>query len=275
MRQFVFQQKRKRQGKLTKSRIWYGEYKLDGDAKPTRLSLKTTDKRIAEKRLAEIVHQAERERANLVLPRTLVDAATKPVSDHIDDYLRDLRSTGRAKEYTRQVSARLRRLQAEIGWKILKDMTPESFIAWRDRQDISPTTKNHFHDAVRGFANWLVDRRRIEVNLFLSIKRTQIPKGSRGNHRSLSVDEVRRLIAAAPPHRGLVYLLAVTTGLRHVELKRLNWLDVRLEANPPHIYFPGESAKNKRPSTLVLTEEAVSQLRSIHPSALATGCVFF
>lgn len=274
MREFVFQPSRTRNGKVTKSQIWYGEYMLEGDAQPTRLSLRTKDKRIAQKRLAEIVRQAERERANLVLPRTLVEAAAKPVSEHIEDYLRDLRSTGRAKEYTRQISARLRRLQSEIGWKILKDMTPESFIAWRDRQKMSPATKNHFHDAVRGFANWLLDHRRMEVNLFLPIKRAQIPKGSRGNHRSLSVDEVRRLIAAAPSERALVYLLAVTTGLRHAELRRLNWVDIRLDANPPHIYFPGDSAKNKRPATLVLTEEAANQLRSIHPGDRATGRVF-
>ena len=274
MRRFVFQQKRTRNGKVVKSRTWYGEYRLDGDPKPTRLSLHTSDKRVAEKKLAEIVQQAERERANIALPKTLVDAASKPVAEHIEDYLADLRSTGRTKEYVRQVSARLERLRRDLGWKILNDMTPESFIAWRDRQKTSPRTKNHFHDAVRGFANWLNDHERIETNRFLRVKRAQIPRGSRGNHRSFSDDEVRRLVAVAPPPRATAYLLAVTTGLRHADLRRLAWPDIRLGARPPHIYLPGDSAKNKRSATLPLTAEAVALLEDLSPGPHASGRVF-
>lgn len=274
MRCFVFQQKRTRNGKVVKSRTWYGEYKLDGDSKPTRVSLRTSDKRVAEKKLAGIVQQAERERANIALPKTLVHAASKPVADHIEDYLADLRSTGRTKEYVRQVSARLERLRRDLQWNSLTDMTPESFIGWRDGQKTSPRTKNHFHDAVRGFANWLLDHERIETNRFLRVKRSQIPRGSRGNHRSLRDDEVRRLIAVAPPPRAAAYLLAVTTGLRHAELRRLAWPDVRLEARPPHIYLPGDSAKNKRSATLPLTAEAVAMLEDLSPGPHASGRVF-
>lgn len=274
MRQFVFQQRRSRDGKVTKSRVWYGEYKLDGEAKPTRLSLRTTDKRIAEKRLADCVQQAERERANLVLPQGLVAAASKPVEEHIEDYLRDLKSTGRAKEYTRQVRARLNRLRSDLGWKILKDMTPDAFMSWRDALDASPKTKNHFHDAVRGFVNWMIDHRRIEVNLFENLKRAQIPKGSSGNHRAFSIAELRQLLAATNADRVPVYLLAATTGLRHIELRRLTWQDVRLDHETPHIHFPGKSSKNKMSSTMELTGEAIRALRDLQPGPLATGPVF-
>lgn len=274
MRQFVFQQRRTRNGEKIKSRIWSGEYMLEGDSKPTRVNLKTSDERVAVKRLAEIVTQAERERANLVLPKTLVAAAAKPVEEHIADYLRDLTATGRSKEYTRQVRARLDRMRTELGWTLLKDMTPDGFIAWRDALSGSPRTKNHFHDAVRGFVNWLVAHRRTDVNLFENLKRAQIPKGSRGNHRSFTLDELRRLLSASPPERQSVYLLAATSGLRRAELRRLVWQDMFLDHETPHIHFPGSSSKNKMSSVLELTDEAVRVLRELRSSPLATGPVF-
>lgn len=273
MRQFVFQQKRTRNGKVLTSRVWSGEFMLDGDSRPTRIRLGTTDKRIAEKKLRDIVRQAELERANLIVPKQLVAAANRPVAEHIAEYLTDLEATGRVKEYVRQVRARLERLRSELGWQILKDMTPDSFIAWRDAQAMSPRTKNHFHDAVRGFANWLVDHRRIDTNLFENIKRAQIPKGSRGNHRSLSDDEARRLVATPAP-RGLIYLVALRTGLRHIELGKLTWPDVWLDASPPCIHLPGEAAKNRRSATLPLTDEVADCLRALRPAGHPTGKVF-
>lgn len=50
---------------------------------------------------------------------------------------------------------------------------------------------------------------------------------SRAARRSLTHDEARRLLAASPPYRRLVYLVAMTTGLRRSELRRLVWGDIR------------------------------------------------
>lgn len=49
MRAFLFKQKRTRDGKVITSKTWSCEIQLDGDPKPKRQSLKTTDKRVAKK----------------------------------------------------------------------------------------------------------------------------------------------------------------------------------------------------------------------------------
>ena len=53
----VFKPKRRdpKSGKQKVGRYWHGQYRLDGEARYTRVSLSTTDKRVAEKRLAELV----------------------------------------------------------------------------------------------------------------------------------------------------------------------------------------------------------------------------
>lgn len=64
---------------------------------------------------------------------------------------------------------------------------------------------------------------------------------------------------AAAPDRRFVYLLAVTTGLRYKELRRLRWSDVMLR-NKPHLLIRAEATKSKRAETLWLTTEAAQLL---------------
>ncbi|HRQ74174.1 MAG TPA: hypothetical protein PLU35_14205, partial [Phycisphaerales bacterium] len=60
MIQFVYKPSWTRKGHTKKVRSWWGCYRLDGDTGPrVRLCLETTDKRVAEKKLAELVRRAE------------------------------------------------------------------------------------------------------------------------------------------------------------------------------------------------------------------------
>lgn len=192
MRAFIFQQKRKRNGKVIISKTWSCEIQLDGDPKPKRQSLKTTDKRVAKKRMAEIVVRMEQERAGLLIPEALSASAQKPLGEHFSDFHADLVSTGRTSEYTRQILSRLTRLRKDLCWSMVSDMNTDAYLGWRQEHNfLAPRTLKHFQSALNAFCNWMVENNRLTHNPFKHVKQISIPKGSKGNHRSLSIDELR------------------------------------------------------------------------------------
>lgn len=80
----------------------------------------------------------------------------------------------------------------------------------------------------------------------------------KGKRRALTLEEIARLLTAAPPDRRRVYAVALTSGLRAGELKalRVKHLDVagqglRLEAN---------WTKNRKPGFQPLPAELVEEL---------------
>jgi len=272
MRAFLFQQKRTRNGKIVTSKTWSCEIQLDDDPKPKRQSLRTTDKRVAQKRMDEIVSREQQERAGLLIPESLTNAATKPLPEHAKDFIEDLVATDRVGEYTRHIKSRLNRLFNEIGWSLPKDMNSDAFIEWRKRYKAEPRTKNHYLDTLNAFSNWMQGNKRVEANPFEHVKRVSIPKGSTGNHRSLSADEISRLLSSAPD-RAALYLVAVVTGLRDIELRRLRWEHVHFE-QLPYLKLPPDLTKNRRGDIAWLTPEAAQLLREINPEDEAKGRVF-
>ena len=153
MIQHVFRPSRRRDGKRVSSRIWWGQYRLDGDSMITRVSLKTSDKRVAEKRLAQNIRELELEREGIRAPMSIRQAANSTVQEHLEEYEKDLKSRGRTQEYIRHVRSRVLLLANECGWIQLSEVTAESFIAWRSSQDKSAKTLNDYLDAVRAWWN--------------------------------------------------------------------------------------------------------------------------
>lgn len=221
----------------------------------------------------EIVARMEQERAGLLIPESLSASAQKPLNEHISDFHADLVSAGRTSEYTRQILSRLTRLRTDLCWLTVSELNTDQYLGWRQEHSLNaPRTLKHYQDALNAFCNWMVENKRLTHNPFEHVKRISIPRGSKGNHRSFSIDELRRLIAAAPG-RATVYLLAATTGLRHKELKRLRWEDVVL-ADKPHLLLRPEATKSKRAETLWLTNDAAQALAVVCPSDKAVGPVF-
>ena len=272
MRAFLFQQKRTRKGKVVTSKTWSCEIQLDDDPMPKRQSLRTTDKRVAQKRMDEIVAREQQERAGLLIPESLTNAATKSLQKHAMDFIEDLIATDRVGEYTRHIKSRLNRLFKEIGWNLPKDMNSDAFIEWRKQYKAEPRTKNHYLDTLNAFCNWMKGNKRIEANPFEHVKRVSIPKGSTGNHRSLSAAEIRRLLTVAPD-RAALYLVAVVTGLRDIELRRLRWEHVYFE-QLPYLKLPPDLTKNRRGDIAWLTPEAAHLLHEMNPDGEAKGRVF-
>ncbi|MCO6438532.1 MAG: site-specific integrase [Phycisphaerae bacterium] len=243
---------------------WYIEYR---DAqRVVRRVPGFVDKRATEQRAAELERQAERERVGIVeVPIRHLQAS---LQEHIDAWFDDLARAGRASEYRRKLKARIDRLADELGWATLVRVTPDALARWlakAKRDGLSDRTVNHYLDTANAFLNWCVTTRRLESNPIEHLARAELVEPT-FERRGARPDECMRLLKHAPPHRRIVYLTAMLTGLRRKELKCLRWSDIHFGGDTPHIQLRAVTTKSRRSDTIPLSPELAQELQEIRPA---------
>src|SRR5690606_970427 len=156
------------------------------------------------------------------------------------------RALGRDDMYVYNVEKRLAKLLALCGWKLLADVTADSFCRWRENpikqrmaesEDgrIGPRTLNQYLEAARAFCKWAVKRKRIAVNPLADVPKMDGTNDVRRARRALSAEQVAALLAKVPEHYNSVYRFILATGLRRQEVADLQWGDVRLDSPTPFL----------------------------------------
>jgi integrase len=265
-----FRPSRIKNGKRVRAKLYRGRFRFDGETKIHDVPLHTTDKQIAEQRLNKIVLEAEREREGLIAPKIERDAANREILQHVEDFITSRVSVGRDRQYVKQLGNQLHRLCGECGWKLLRDVTADSFERWRATQHVSPKTLNEYQNAVSSFMNWMVVRQRIVVNPLRFVSKAATHGEKKRKRRAFTFDELQRLVSVAGARR-VSYTLAAFTGLRRSELKLLEWRDIELQSERPCIHVRGSTTKNRKDAVLDLHPDAVRLLLPIASNAVDPG----
>ena len=87
-----------------------GRYQVGGETKVREITLHTTVKEVALKRLKEIHEDAERESAGLIAPGFSRKALKRPLMEMFAEYLKSLTATHRSEGHIRVVRLRFRTL---------------------------------------------------------------------------------------------------------------------------------------------------------------------
>ncbi len=246
-------------------------------------SLGTKDMRAATREAEKIRAEAnERRRRGLAVtgePEPDLDAL---VTEHGEA----LKALGRSEKHVEQSLKRIRRLVA--GLSRLEDVTPdrissaldlaseqgtkrENFDGVLPEGPLHPKTRNDYRACLSGFFKWLVKQGRWTHNPCVQVARARVTKRTR-ERRALTLDELKRLVRAAPPERSRIYWLAATTGLRRNELKLLRWSDVNEEARV--IRVRAETAKNRREESQPAPADCLAALLELKGDAPSEGPVF-
>ncbi len=258
---YVYKPKRRTNGKVEIQRTYRGRYRLSGEFSVTDVTLDTPDKQVAQSKLMAIVAEKEREKAGLTAPASERQAVAKSTLTHLTDFLADLKTLGRAKDYTRQVKSRGEKLIADCGFHKLGDITPDKFVTWRSQQkDLSPKTLNEYLNAISAFMNWMVAQNRMATNPLEKVSKVDT-RGRQKKRRAITQDELQRLLAVTTPERRLIYLTAIYTGLRSNELRQMVWADLHLDAPRPFVMARASTTKNRKESAMPLHPELVAELR--------------
>ncbi len=255
-------------------RLYRGRYCLDGETKLHDVPLRTSDKQVAEQRLNEIVRETERERAGIIPPRPLREAAKRCLSEHLKEYAADLEARGRDEHYVYHVEKRLVKLLEECGWEYAKDVTADSFQGWRARQEKAAKTLNEYLEAACGFLMWMEKNGRILANPLKNVGKVETRGMEVRVRRAFTDQEVSRLLGIAGDRKA-VYLTALLTGLRRAELESLQWGDVMLEAGRSFVKARASTTKNHKVALIPLRKELATELRKIRPENASEAAPVF
>jgi len=204
----------------------------------------------------------------------------KPLKALCEMYLEHLKASGTTEKHRKEVKRCLNVVTQECGFQFLKDICQapvKEFINKKKSNGLSDRTMNVYVDKLRYFCRWAVKNNLLMNNPFAGFVRLDEKTNRVREARSLTVDEVEKLLDAAyrrplqkrqeagvrklkartiqkltllGESRRLAYTLMLYTGLRVNETRQLVWADVDLEKR--FIKVRPTTAKNSRGATLPL-----------------------
>ena len=208
-------------------------------------------------------------RAGLIAPKHERVDAERPMSEHLKDFLADLKVMGRSAIYLRQINTRNTRLFEECKWRFAKEITSDQFTAWRAKQEnLSAKTLNEYLNAVTALLNWMIKHKRIVANPLTDVGKVNL-KGQQQRRRALSDEELQKLLCSSGTRR-LLYLTASYTGLW-----QLCWGDVHLEDDKPFIKARASTTKNGKDAIIPLHPELAKELADTMPKPVQEGRAVF
>lgn len=241
------------------SKKWYIQWKR-ADGRRVRKPAYTD-------RAASLQMLARKEREVALQLEGLVDATSaqlsRPIAEHIAEFKQHLIDKNRAADYVNSTATRVTSIckfgKIETAPELTKSRVDAAFAVFRNSKrwskPFSVPTANQYLAAIKGFAQWLVDERRLADNPISGMEKTPAEGEETKIRRPLSPDELAATIRAAVvgpprlriagPDRAALYILAAQTGYRRLELSRVMPSSFSFGA-APEILLPGKSTKNKK-----------------------------
>jgi integrase len=267
---FIF----KPSSKTKKSRLWSTRIRLNEWPKAKTFGLHVTDKRVANKKMWELVTELEREAHGVGVPRPAREAWKIPLSDHHAAFVRACEVSRLSRNTINKYQHALPKLFARCRWLTLRDVTAQSFVHWREQCGLAPKTVNDLLGCARTFMIWMKREHLILRDPLEDVRKIPNP-GAGSFRRSLSLKEIPRLLQVSPPYRSLVYLTIIYTGLRRTELNGLKWADFDFTMNPPQLKLPASITKNRREATIYLRPELAVAIQAARPQAAKPDAFVF
>lgn len=248
-----------------KSRLWSARIRLDEWLKPKTYPLHVTDKRVAEHKLRELVSELERETHGVGIPKPTRESWKIPLTAHHEAFIKSCTSAKLAPQTIEKYQNVLPKLFGRCGWITIRDVTSDSFTKWRDTCDLKPKTVNDMLGCMRTFLLWMKRQNMILVDPLAQVEKVHNP-GVGSFRRSLSQEEIGRLLQKSPPHRALVYLTMIYTGLRRAEVSGLKWGDFDFTCEPARLRVPYSISKNRKESFHILRPELSLAIKGSRPA---------
>lgn len=202
--------------------------------------------------------------------------ASKPLSDHLNEWDAALKAKGGTSRHVTQTVKRVRDVFTGCGFTFTSDITVSRvqthLSALREgEKPINTQTYIHYRKACRQFCKWMVKARRANDNPLEHWDAPQMVTDPKHARRAFTLAELRDLIDVAyhgtdragmtGPERALLYRLAVETALRANELRSLTRASFNLHTNKPTVTVEKIHSKRRRRDTKRLSTDTALLLR--------------
>ena len=255
---------------------WYFEYQDHLGKK--RMKKGFTDKGLTKQLAAKMEMESRQRRLGLIDAEQEEHAEIRKsdVEKHLKDYERSLRSKENSEKHVKLTLSRVRRIVDGCGFEALSDLNAddvETFLAeLREEDDIGYRTYNHYLQAIDGWCNWMVQRKRQKFNPVAGISRLNAELDVRHPRRALTTSEFGQLLKSAREsgvsiqcytgeERARIYTLSYMTGLRKSELASLTPKSFDLRAKQPTVTVEAKASKHRKKDVLPLHPDLVPMIR--------------
>lgn len=250
---------------------WFGTYYDENGKRRRDVKLATDDEGydIAAARLHQKRRHVELIREGVATREQFeeAEAGRERIDGLLPKMLDSVRRRQRAEAYITELRYWIGRFAAECPAKAVGSVTRrdvEKFLDSLVDQGLSPTTRNAAHRRLSAFFCWAADQRCIADPPTRGIKRLREDRDRRESPRSLTHDELRRLLAVATPDRKLRYLLGARAGLRWLEIHRLRWGHLDLERG--WIVLTSDMTKESRDAELEMAPDIQRLATELKPA---------
>jgi site-specific recombinase XerD len=174
---------------------------------------------------------------------------SRNISDVILDLLAARRADGCSKRYLDDLRVRLARFGREFGGRVVAEISARDIDDWLRGLAVGGVTRNSFRRRLSTLFSYAKKRGYLEVNPIGDVERAKEHAPLVG---ILSTDETRRLLEYAQPDMVPFWAIAAFAGLRTVEIQRLNWEEVDLQAG----FIEVKAAKSKTGTRRLVTVQS-------------------
>ncbi len=210
----------------------------------------------------------------------LLGAATRPLSEHLDDYRVSLTAKGNTAAYVAKTVGRISRVLAAIRtiyWADVRASDVQRFIAELQTvqgEPMSAATRNYHTRDMRSFARWCVRDGRLSaspIEHLQPVPKAKVQAYGSPVRREFTLEELTRLIGAAEcsptvmgitgTDRAMAYKVAAGTGFRAGEIKSLTPESFDLDTDLPTVTVAAGYSKRRRDDTQPIRADLADTLR--------------
>ena len=183
-----------------------------------------------------------------------IERGSVPVRQAVDELLQNRRAAGLSAVYLRDLKYRLGKFAERFGECSVASITTKEIVAWLESLGVGAVTRNTFRRDVRTLFSFAREHGYCAENPVAS--KATLAKERAKDVEVLSVEEARKLIAAASPGMLPYWVLGLFAGLRPSEIRKLKWSDCDFE----HALITVRSAKTGRKRYVTMQPNLVQWL---------------
>jgi integrase len=237
----------------------------DEHGRRVRRSTKTGDRRSAELILADELRSVELRKLGIAAPSP--QQSRMPIGDVIDAFIAQMNKDELTETHVYIVGLHLRKMERELGWKVLEDITRDKLRAYVEGPlaKLARSTRMAYVDAVRQMCKFAIEHEPPLMSLNpadgvmprLRGKSARVERSNKRKRRPLWTPEIVALLNAVPEdakvrwrferERAPIYrLVMLATGYRRETLRAIRPEHIRIDCANPHISVPPELTKSGR-----------------------------
>jgi integrase len=160
-----------------------------------------------------------------------------------EEFIANRGAKGKSEIYIRDLTIRLRRFKSSMGDRITAEITSSDVDHWLQSLNVGPQSQNNFRAVLSAMWTFAVRRGYAATNVIqlvdkMSVVRDHVP--------TFSVEQLTKLLAAAPPDYLPVLAIGAFAGLRPEEINKLQWENLDFQERTIRVNASAAKTRKKR-----------------------------